>query len=120
MNVAFSTDAAATFGAPVRLDLGRPLGRTDVVLLEDGTALVTWLEEEGAGTAASIMSRRVASDGAMGEPRRLVGTESARASGFPRIARLGTEDLLLAWTDPRGQGRVRVEAFAVADWVAPS
>lgn len=120
VNVAFSTDAAATFGSPARLDLGRPLGRADVALLDDGTALVTWLEEEGAGTAASIMSRRVASNGAMGEPRRLAGTESARASGFPRIARLGAEDLLLAWTDPRGQGRVRVAVFAVADWVAPS
>ena len=120
VNVAFSADAAATFGPPARLDLGRPLGRTDVVLLDDGTALVTWLEEEGGGTAASIMSRRVASDGAMTEPRRLAGTESARASGFPRIARLGAEQLLLAWTDPRGEGRVRVAVFAVADWVAPS
>ena len=39
VNVAFSEDAAATFGRPARLDLGRPLGRTDVVLLDDGTAL---------------------------------------------------------------------------------
>lgn len=120
VHVAFSTDAAATFAPPTRLDLGRPLGRTDVVLLDDGTALVTWLEEEGAGTAASIMSRRVASNGAMGEPLRLAGTESARASGFPRIARLGTAELLLAWTDPRGQGRVRVAVFAAGDWPAPS
>ena len=58
VNVAFSADASATFGPPARLDSGRPLGRADVILLDDGSALVTWLEEEGAGTGASIMSRR--------------------------------------------------------------
>ncbi len=120
VNVAFSADAAATFGPPARLDSGRPLGRADVILLDDGSALVTWLEEEGAGTGASIMSRRVAPDGTMGEPRRLASTASARASGFPRIARLGEESLLLAWTDPGGEGRVRVAVFVLDDWGAPS
>ena len=120
VNVAFSTDAAASFGSPVRLDGGRPLGRADVILLDDGSALVTWLEEEGEGTAASIMSRRVTPEGVMGEPLRLAGTESARASGFPRIARLGEGNLVLAWTDPRGEGRVRVSVFALDEWKAPS
>lgn len=120
VNVAFSADAAASFGPPARLDAGRPLGRVDVVLLDDGSALVTWLEEEGAGTEASILSRRVTPEGVMGEPRRLAGTEGARASGFPRIARLGGERVLLAWTDPRGTGRVRVSVFALDGWEAPS
>lgn len=120
VKVAFSNDAAATFGPPSRLDAGRPLGRTDVVLLDDGSALVTWLEEAGDGTGASIMSRRVAPGGAMGEPRRLARTRGARASGFPRIARLGESGLMLAWTDPRGEGRVRVSVFALDEWRAPS
>ncbi len=120
VNAAFSTDAAATFGPPVRLDAGRPLGRVDAILLDDGSALVAWIEEEGAGTAAAIMSRRVTPDGTPGEPRRLAETEGARAAGFPRIARLGAERLLLAWTDPRGAGRVRVAVFELDDWKAPS
>lgn len=119
VNVAFSADAGATFGPPARVDSGRPLGRADVVLLDDGSALVTWLEEEGAGTAASILGRVVRPDGVMGEPRRLAGTGSARASGFPRIARWGDGNLMLAWTDPSGEGRVRVEVFALADWATP-
>ena len=119
VNMAFSTDVGATFGAPVRVDSGRPLGRTDVLLLDDGSALVTWLEEEGAGTAAAIMGRRVRPNGAMGEARRLAGSESARASGFPRIARFGAESVLLAWTDPAGDGRVRVALFALDEWGAP-
>lgn len=115
VNVAFSADKAASFGPPVRLDSGRPLGRTGVVLLDDGSALVTWLEEEGAGTAAAILSRRVTPDGDLGETRRLATTESGRASGVPRIARLGDGNLMLAWTDPT-EDRVRVSVFALDDW----
>ena len=44
VNVAFSDDAGRSFGAPVRVDLGNPMGRVDVELLEDGTALVSWVE----------------------------------------------------------------------------
>ncbi|HEV2149046.1 MAG TPA: hypothetical protein VGR37_16690, partial [Longimicrobiaceae bacterium] len=40
--VAFSDDAGATFGAPVRVDDGDPAGRVDVELLEGGEALVSW------------------------------------------------------------------------------
>ena len=120
VNVAFSADAAASFALPVRLDSGRPLGRVDLVLLDDGSALVTWLQEEGAGTAASILGRKVTPNGVMGEVRRLAESESARASGFPRIARFGEGKLLLAWTDPRGEGRVRVSVFALDEWEAPS
>ncbi len=118
VNVAFSGDAAASFGPPVRVDAGQPLGRVDVVLLDDGSALVTWLERDGDG--AAILSRRALADGSAGDPRRLADTEAVRASGFPRIARLGPDRLMLAWTDPAGEGRVRVSVLPLEDWEAPS
>ncbi len=112
--VAFSGDGAVTFGPPVRLDAGRPIGRVDVVMLDDGSALVTWLEAGDGGTA--IVSRRVARDGALGETVTLAATDAARASGFPRVARLGADRLMLAWTDPAGEGRVRAAVFDLALW----
>ncbi len=118
VNVAFSGDAAASFGPPLRVDAGQPLGRVDVVLLDDGSALVTWLERSGDG--ATILSRRVAADGSAGDPRPLADTEAVRAAGFPRIARLGADRLMLAWTDPSGEGRVRVSVLALDDWDMPS
>lgn len=114
VNVAFSGDGAVTFGPPARLDGGRPIGRVDVVMLDDGSALVTWLEAGDAGTA--IVSRRVAPDGTMGETVTLAATDAARASGFPRMARLGTDRLMLAWTDPAGKGRIRAATFDLALW----
>ena len=120
VNVAFSSDGAESFGPPARLDPGHALGRVDVTLLDDGSALVTWLKEgAGGGDAAAIVSRRVAEGGAMSAPVTLANTDAARASGFPRIARLGADRLMLAWTDPNGDGRVRVSAFDLALWRLP-
>lgn len=116
VHVAFSGDAAASFGPPARVDLGQPLGRVDILLLGDGSALVTWLERTGAGT--TILSRRVAKNGAAGGVRPLADSDAARASGFPRIARLGADRLMLAWTDPSGEGRVRASVFDLDGWTA--
>lgn len=115
VNVAFSADGAVAFGAPVRVDAGQPAGRVDVVMLDDGSALVTWLER-GAG-GARILSRRVEPGGRMGDPVPLADTDAGRASGFPRIARLGPDRLMLAWTDPAGDGRVRVAVLPLELWL---
>jgi len=44
--VAFSHDAGRTFGAPVRVDEASSLGRVGVELLNDGSAVVTWVFAE--------------------------------------------------------------------------
>ncbi len=95
VKVAFSTDAGATFGAPVRLDDGRPLGRVDLLLIDRQTALVTWLENADQG--ANIRAVRVSPAGIQGPPVTLVRTSESRQSGFPILAGNGT-DILLAWT----------------------
>lgn len=114
VNVAFSSDGAATFGPPARIDAGQPAGRVDVVMLDDGSALVSWIERTAAG--AQILSRRAAAGGDVGETVPLADTDSGRAAGFPRIARLGPGRLMLAWTDPDGVGRVRVAVFPLDAW----
>ncbi len=100
VHVAFSRDGGATFGDAIRVDDGSPSGRVDLVLLEDGTAVVSWLERvEGE---AEIRLRRVAANGTMSESSTLTRTGAERASGFPRIARSGSR-LVLAWTEPGTQ-----------------
>ena len=46
VKLAFSKDAGARFGKPIRLDGGKPLGRVDVLFLDKTTALVSWLEDK--------------------------------------------------------------------------
>ena len=101
----WSFDAGATWGQPVRVDDGRPLGRVDVELLADGSAMVAWLEV--VGEAAEVRLRRVRSQGSAEASFRVAETAQARSSGFPRMVRVGSE-VLIAWTSAEG---VRVASF---------
>jgi hypothetical protein len=58
LTLAFSQDGGATFGAPIVIDDGRPVGWPDVVMLEDGSTLVSWLERRGEGIG-EVLVRRV-------------------------------------------------------------
>jgi hypothetical protein len=104
VRVAFSGDAGASFGEPVVVDDGSPIGRVDVLLLDDGEALVVWLER--VGEDAEIRGRLVLADGARGPARPLAATTAGRAGGFPRMARRGG-DVVLAWTEPGEPSRIR-------------
>lgn len=101
VNLAFSDDGGATFGPPVRVDDGNPAGRVDVILLEDGAAVVSWIEN--AGSNAEVRVRRFregAERGGAREPAVTIAqSSSARASGFPHM--VATKDeVVFAWTVP--------------------
>ncbi len=106
VNVAFSTDAGATFGAPVRVDDGKPAGRVDVEFDGAGRALITWLERVGA-EGAEVRLRAVTRDGASSPAMVVANSAAARASGFPRLVRSGDE-IIFAWTQPGDTARVRL------------
>lgn len=110
VNVAFSSNAGETFDPPIRVDAGAPSGRVDLILLYDGSALVTWIE--GLGEKAYIALRRVHPDGRMSQIRNVAESSAMRAAGFPRIALHGDE-LFLAWTDPARGPRVRLSRISV-------
>lgn len=101
VKVAFSDDAGRSFGAPVRVDLGNPVGRVDVELLEDGTALVSWVEWTD-GNEALMLCRAEKESGCVAQE--VLATNSAGASvNFPTMARLG-RDIFIAWTQPDETG----------------
>jgi hypothetical protein len=110
VHVAFSDDAGGTFAAPIRVDAGDPLGRVDVLLLDDGRALVLWLER-GAESGA-VTARIVARDGRAGEPVSIASTLAQRPSGFPRMARYG-DGVLLAWTQPGDPSSIRAATLDI-------
>jgi len=110
VKVAFSSDAGATFGAPVRIDGGNPAGRVDVALLHDGSALVSWIERTGGDTAV-VQARRVAADGKPDAPIAIATSSAARASGFPRMVRHG-RGAVFAWTEPGKPSVIRLARLA--------
>lgn len=97
VRLAFSRDGGATFGGAIRIDDGNPEGRVDVALLDDGSALVSWIERSGGG-AGRLRLRRIAPDGATDDAVTLAPMAASRAAGFPRMART-SDGLVVAWTD---------------------
>jgi hypothetical protein len=112
VKVAYSHDAGATFASPIVADAGNPAGRVDVMLLRDGSALVSWIERTAADTAA-VLARRVSVRGERGAPITIAISSAARASGFPRMA-LTREHVVFAWTEPGRPTRVRAARLKLA------
>jgi hypothetical protein len=108
---AFSTDGGATFGAPVRLDDTASLGRVDIELLEDESAIASWVEF--ADQRAELRVRWINSRARRGPAQTVAGIGAGRASGYPRLTLLGHE-LLFAWTET-SDGRSTVRT-AVGSW----
>jgi hypothetical protein len=101
VRVAWSSDDGKTFTAPVLVDVGRPIGRVDIELLDDGSAIVSWLRT-GDNNLGEICLRRVSQSGAPGPVQLVATTGASRASGFPQMLRDGG-GLVLAWTDTAGE-----------------
>ena len=112
VNVAFSTDAGATFSAPVRVDDGNPAGRVDVEFDGLGRALVTWLERVGE-QGAEVRIKAVSAAGEATPHMVIASSSAARTSGFPRMVRSG-DQLVLAWTIPGDTARVMMATARVA------
>ena len=104
VKIIFSGDSGETFGKPIRVDDGTPVGRVDVLILPDGSALVNWLERTPTG--GEIKVRRVRPDGSRDDAVTVAESGVARASGFPQMTRAGNE-IIFAWTDPGTPSRVR-------------
>lgn len=104
VKVIFSSDTGETFGQPVQVDEGAPVGRVDVLMLSDGSALVSWLERTAQGGEVKV--RLVKPDGSRGQAITVAESSVARVSGFPQMARSGDE-IVFAWTDPGTPSRVR-------------
>ncbi|MDP0499970.1 MAG: sialidase family protein [Verrucomicrobiota bacterium JB022] len=101
VQVAFSGDGGDSFGAPIPVDLGQPIGRVDLVSLPDGSAIVSWLEVGAESGGADLYVRQFRPTGPVGSPLRLAALSSSRASGFPRMAVRNPEtgQLVISYTE---------------------
>lgn len=94
--LSFSKDAGRTFGAPIRLDGTGTLGRVDVALMPDGSAVASWIES--AEGRAQFVASRVEPSGAKSGPVTVSGLAGTRASGYPRVA-WHADELVFAWIE---------------------
>ena len=100
VNIVFSSDGGATFGKPVRVDEGNGIGRVDMVMIDEKTVIVCWME------GPMIKAAKVYSDGKK-EPSMIIASSSeSRSSGFPQLTTSG-DNLIFAWTDD-GEKKIKV------------
>ncbi len=115
LHMAWSSDDGRTFGEPIAVDIDRPVGRADIELQDDGSAVVSWLRS-GADNRGEICLRAVGASGELGPVQVIATTGASRASGFPQMLRDGT-GLVLAWTDVASETTqvltVRVDAASL-------
>jgi hypothetical protein len=91
--IAFSNDAGSSFTKPVLLSNGHAFGYTAMALDEDGTVVVSWLEQDPEG--AKVLVRRVTSAGLAG-PVLEVAKGGKMALGYPKLFHSGSETFI-AW-----------------------
>ena len=99
VRLARSTDRANSFRETTLELSAEPLGRVDVLMLDDGEIAVSWLERTANG--AAIKLRRFDLHGRPGPQIEVAAVGANRASGFARMARAGKR-LVIAWTDTSG------------------
>jgi hypothetical protein len=110
VRVSISTDSGKTFGPPIRVDDGNPLGRVDVALVNSEAAVVSWLESTGDTT--SIRWRLIDRRGNSKASQQVAKTLGSRASGFPQLECF-EGSLFFAWTDATKPARVRTARFPI-------
>ncbi|HSR38528.1 MAG TPA: hypothetical protein VLL95_06395 [Phnomibacter sp.] len=92
VHLVFSNDGGKTFGSPVRIDEGRPIGRVEVAWLNDHEVAAIWMEND------EIKLLSVSDKGKTGTVRSVAASSSKRAAGFPQLTKYGNK-LVFAWTD---------------------
>jgi hypothetical protein len=91
--IAFSTDGGTTFGKPTVLSTGHSYGYVSMALDDDGSAVVSWLEQGDGKTL--VRARQVSASGAPG-PVVKIAEGGRKDLGYPRIVHAGKETWI-AW-----------------------
>lgn len=112
VQLSLSTDGGATWGAPVRIDDGLPVGRVDVEYLPGRGALVTWMEHT-AKSRAEIRTRLVTRGGGVSRTLLIAATSDARPAGFPRTTALNDTTALVVWRELGTPARLRTARIIV-------
>ena len=94
VNIIFSDDGGASFSKPIRIDEDNAIGRVDVVMLNDKSAMVSWME------GAVIKAARVNKNGTKDSSIVIASSSESRSSGFPQMTKSGN-NLIFAWTDDK-------------------
>lgn len=94
VNIVFSSDGGASFDAPIRIDEGAGIGRVDIEMLDEKSAMVSWME------GPVIRAVKVYKDGKKESSMVIANSSEGRSSGCPQLEKAGNH-FIFAWTDSK-------------------
>lgn len=109
VKVAFSSEYSKGFDPAIEVDVADPLGGVDVLLLDDGDSVVSWLGKTAEGKAVFRL-QRISPSGIKGQLHQVAVTSAGRMTGFPQMVSAGGI-IVLAWTDRENQKTVIKSAW---------
>ena len=104
VRLALSADAGKSFGEPIEIDADGSFGHVDIVLTDEGDAIVSWLRSDADRVAITL--RRITVEGVVGEAQTVAHIDIGRPADFPQMVKVGRQ-LVFAWSDFDGNGKVR-------------
>ncbi|MFL2554971.1 MAG: sialidase family protein [Candidatus Rariloculaceae bacterium] len=104
VRLALSADAGKSFGEPIEIDADGSFGHVDLVLTDEGDAIVSWLRSDADRVAITL--RRITAEGLVGEAQTVAHIDIGRPADFPQMVKVGRQ-LVFAWSDFDGNGKVR-------------
>ncbi|MFN2438922.1 MAG: hypothetical protein ABR503_06955, partial [Chitinophagaceae bacterium] len=96
VNIIFSDDGGTNFSKPIRVDEKNAIGRVDVEMPDEKTAIVSWME------GAVIKAAKVYKDGTKDSSVIIATSSESRSSGFPQMTKSGN-NLYFAWSDDKNK-----------------
>tara|TARA_B100000941_G_C28429170_1_gene513223 strand:- start:48 stop:1085 length:1038 start_codon:yes stop_codon:yes gene_type:complete len=101
VKIAFSDDDGRSFATPLSIEHQDPIGRVDLEMLPDGSALVSWVEWIDGNEVISIC--RASQKHGCKTQQLLALNVGNEPLNFPRLERIN-EDIYLVWTQPDENG----------------
>ncbi len=95
VKVIFSNDNGENFNEVVVIDNTKPIGRVDVAMINENTAIVSWLDKSASG--AKIKAAQISRDGKLDNIMTIAEISPSRKTGFPQMEVIG-ETVYFAWT----------------------
>jgi len=94
VQVVFSNDGGASFNAPIKINESETIGRVDLIMLDETSAMVSWME------GSEIKAVRVYSDGKKDPSMVIASSSESRSGGFPQMTKSGNR-VVFAWSDTK-------------------
>ena len=104
IKVAFSNDNGDTFKTPIQIGNTRSLGRLDIEMLDDTSAIVSWIETVNGQTVIKI--QRIFMNGTQSKEFVVSESSESRSSGFPRMV-IKNDEIIMTWTQIGEQLQVK-------------